>query len=118
MRLARGLLFIPIVLSLVVLGAHFLRYDNVIGLGAAALTIALLFVRRYWAARLVQVVLVVGALEWAYTLYRLVQVRMALEQPFTRLAVILGVVIAITLLSAALFQAKALRKIYRLDRDA
>ena len=115
MRIARSLLYIPIVLSLVILGAHFLRYDNVIGVGAAAVTIALLFVRQPWAARLVQVVLVVGALEWAYTLYRLVQVRMALEQPFARLAVILGVVIAITLLSAALFQTKGLRKVYGLS---
>lgn len=114
MRIARSLLYIPVVLSLVVLGAHFMRDGNMIGVGVAAATIGLLFVRQPWAARLVQVVLVVGALEWAYTLYRLVQMRMALEQPFARLAVILGVVIAITLLSAALFQAKGLRKVYGL----
>ena len=111
------LLYVPVVLSLVVLGAHFMRYGNSVGVVGALVLIALLIVRRPWVARLMQVVLVLGALEWAHTIYELVQVRAAQGQPFTRMTVILGVVAAVTLCSALLFQSPALKKIYRLDRQ-
>ncbi len=108
------LLYIPIVLSLVVLGAHFMRYGNDILVIGAVLMIALLFVRRSWAARLIQVVLVLGALEWFSTLYGLIQMRDAMDQPFTRMAIILGTVATVTLCSALLFQVRELREAYRL----
>ena len=109
------LLYVPIVLSLTVLGAHFMRYGNWIGVFGSLLVIALLFVQRSWAARVIQVVLLLGALEWAHTLYELVQIRAAHGQPFIRMAVIIGVVQTVTLLSALLFQTPALKRIYGLD---
>jgi hypothetical protein len=109
------LVYVPVVLSLVILGAHFMRYGNSIGVVGALVLIALLFVRQPWVARLMQVVLVLGALEWVRTLYELAQVRAALGQPFTRMTIILGVVAAVTFCSALLFQSPALKKIYRLD---
>ncbi|MGB5722589.1 MAG: hypothetical protein WBM34_17990 [Woeseiaceae bacterium] len=110
------LLYIPVVLSLVVLGAHFMRYDNSIGVAASAVLIALLFVRQAWVARLLQIILVLGALEWLLTLYELAQVRVALGQPYVRMIVILGLVAAVTLCAALLFQSPTLKKIYQLDR--
>ena len=107
--------YIPVVLSLVILGAHFMRYGNSMGVVGALALIALLVIRRPWVARLMQVVLILGALEWVRTLYELVQVRAALGQPFTRMTIILGVVAAVTFCSALLFQSPALKKIYRLD---
>jgi len=112
------LLYVPVVLSLVVLGAHFMRYDNSVGVVGALVLIALLIVRRPWVARLMQIVLVLGALEWAHTIYELVQVRAAQGQPFIRMVVILGVVAVVTFLSALLFQSPTLKKSYRLDRQA
>ena len=112
-----ALLYIPITLSLAVLGAHFLRYGNDIGVVGALALIGLLFVRRAWVARLVQVALVLGALEWLLTLYRLVQVRAALGEPIVRMVIILGVVVAVTLGSALLFQSASLKRVYRLDRQ-
>lgn len=112
------LLYVPIVLSLAVLGAHFMRYGNAAGVSAATLLIALLFVRRAWVARLVQVALVLGTIEWLRTLFDLVQVRVAMGEPYLRMTVILGVVAAVTLLSALLFQVAELKKIYCLERDA
>lgn len=112
------LIYIPVVLSLVVLGAHFMRYGNSIGVAGSAVMIALLFVRQPWVARLVQVVLILGALEWARTLYDLVQVRSAMGEPLVRMVAILGAVVAITFCSALLFQSQALKSIYRLDRQA
>jgi hypothetical protein len=109
------LVYLPVVLSLVILGAHFMRYGNSMGVVGALALIALLVVRRPWVARLMQVVLTLGALEWVRTLYELAQVRAALGQPFTRMMIILGVVAAVTFCSALLFQSPALKKIYRLD---
>jgi len=112
------LIYVPVVLSLVILGAHFLRYGNWTGVLGSLLLIGLLIVRRPWVARLMQVVLVLGALEWIRTLYEFAQVRVALGQPATRMIIILGVVAAATFCSALLFQTAALRKVYRLDRRA
>ena len=112
------LLYVPVVLSLVVLGAHFMRYDNSVGVVGALVLIVLLIVRRPWVARLMQVVLILGALEWAHTIYELMQVRAAQGQPFIRMVMILGVVAVVTLCSALLFQSPILKRIYRLDRQA
>ena len=111
----KRLLYVPIVLSLIVLGAHFLRDANHIGVAGAIGLIGLLFVKRPVAARAVQVALVLGALEWMWTIYDLVLVRAAMGMPATRKMVILGVVAAVTALSAGLFQTKALKRIYGLD---
>jgi hypothetical protein len=109
-----AVLLVPVVLSLAVLGAHFLRYGNWIGVIGSLVLIALLFVRRPWVARLMQAVLVLGTLEWIRTLHALMTVRAAHDLPFARMAVILGVVAAVSLCSALLFQAPALKRRYRL----
>ena len=107
------LTFAIAVLSLVVLGAHFMRYGNDVGMVLSVAPIALLFVRRPWAARVIQVVLVFGAFEWATTLVGLVQMRMAQGLPATRLAIILGTVIVVTLAAALLFETRAMKRVYR-----
>jgi hypothetical protein len=109
------LLYVPIVLSLVVLGAHFMRYGNEIGVVGALVLIAMLFIRQAWVARLMQVVLVLGALEWAYTTWGLAQMRSAIGQPYLRMVAILGSVAVVTLCSALLFQTATLKKAYRLN---
>ena len=107
------LVYFPIVLSLVVLGAHFMRYGNSLAVFGLAMLIGMLFIRRLWVARLIQAVLVLGALEWVHTIYLLVQMRAAQGEPFTRMLIILGVVALITACSALLFESSTLRKIYR-----
>jgi hypothetical protein len=91
-----------------------MRYGNSFGVFGSALLIGLLFVRQPWVARLLQVALVLGALEWIRTLYELVQLRVALGQPFTRMVIILGVVALVTACSALLFQWPVMKRIYRL----
>mgnify|MGYP001811622458 FL=1 len=113
----RVLAYLPVVLSIAVLGAHFMRYGNTIGVIGAVALIALLFIRRPWAARTMQVALVLAALEWLHTLFNLMQVRMALDQPFARMAVILGAVAAVTACSSLLFQLRPLKTDYGLDRN-
>jgi hypothetical protein len=106
------LFFFIVVLSLLVLGAHFLRYGNEVGVAVSLAPIALLLVRKPWASRVVQVVLVLGAIEWATTLVGLVQMRIAQGLPATRLAIILGTVVVVTVAAALLFETQTMKRIY------
>ncbi|MEJ2256025.1 MAG: hypothetical protein P8X98_03325 [Woeseiaceae bacterium] len=112
----RILLYVPIVLSLVILAAHFLRYGNAFGVAGVVVLVVLLWVRRPFAARALQLALILGAAEWGYTLYRLAQFRAAMDLPATRMVIILGAVVALTFCSALLFETAELRKAYRLER--
>lgn len=105
--------FIPVILSLVVLGAHFLRSGTMLGVAAMIALVALLPLRRPWVARLVQGVLVLGALEWLRTLVTLAIRRSEHGAPYLRMALILGVVAAISLAAALLFEGATLRGVYR-----
>lgn len=110
--------FVPIVLSLLVLAAHFLRGGCLpLALGLVGL-LALLAVRRPWVARLLQVVLTLGALEWLRTLVTLAMQRSEQGEPFLRMVLILGVVAGVTLASVLLFETAALRRFYRTAEDA
>ena len=106
------LVYVPVILSLAVLGAHFMRYGNTLAVFGVLLLIALLFVRLPWVARVLQAALVLGALEWGHTIYELVQIRAAQGEPFTRMVIILGIVTVVTGCSALLFQTPTLKKIY------
>jgi hypothetical protein len=106
----------PVVLSLLVLGAHFLRAGDLVMLLSILVVLALLFVRRPWSARVVQVTLLLGTLEWGHTLVTLAVIRMQVGDPVRRLLIILGPVAAVSLLSAWLMQVGALRHVYRLGR--
>lgn len=114
--MTRVLSFLLIVLSLLVLGAHFMRS----GFGAfvviALLLVLLLPVRRRWVARTVQLVLVLGSLEWVRTLVQLAMWRGQQGEPFLRMVLILGTVAALTLGAALLFQTRSLKSIYGLQR--
>ena len=103
---------IPVILSSMLLAAHFSRTgSSVLSLAAIALPF-LLLVRKPWAARTVQLALVLGGLEWLRAAWGYVQQRMALGEPWTRLLVILGVVALFTWASALVFRSSRLRPIW------
>jgi hypothetical protein len=112
-----GLLFVPPALSLLVLGAHFLRAGTPLLVSVALGALVLLFVRRRWAARAAQIVLALGALEWVRALVALTGERMSEGLPYGRMVVILGVVAAVTAASALAFRGRTLRRWYRMDGD-
>lgn len=117
-NMKKVVLYIPIVLSLLLLGAHFMRYGNTIVVAGIAILVGLLFVPRWWVARLMQFVLALGALEWLWTMLVLMQARQAVGAPYLRLAIILGAVAAITVIAGFMFQAKPLKTFYRLDESS
>ena len=103
-----ALLAVP-ALALLLLAAHFFHARAGLVAALCILLITLLFVPRAWAGRIVQVVLVAGAIEWVLTAYTLAQVRMQHGDPYLRLVIILGSVALLTAVAAALFQHPALQ---------
>jgi hypothetical protein len=104
----------PVVLAGLVLAAHFYRADLATGVGAALALVALAFVRRPWAVRLVQAGLVLGALEWLRTIATFAAYRIAAGQPYLRMIVILAVVALVTALAALVFERRSMRRRYGL----
>jgi hypothetical protein len=72
----------------------------------------LLLLRRGWATRFVQAILIVGALEWLRTTLAIRAVRIDEGRDWHRMAVILASVAAFALLSAALYELPPLRRHY------
>ena len=108
---------IPELIRYLLLGAHNYRAGLV---PLAVLSVAcplLLFMKKSWIPRLFQVVLLAGALEWLRSLYFLAAMRIAWDQPWTRLAIILGAVALLTALSGLVFNNRKLRSYYRQEID-
>lgn len=107
----------PIILSALLLAAHFSRHDTPVLIVLSLLFPLVLLIRRPWAARLVQGVLVLGALEWIRTLVVLTRARQATGDDWVRMAAILGVVAAVTFASALVFWIPKVREWYALGSD-
>ncbi len=112
-RLRTGLGFTLIALSLVVLCAHFVRGLNLALAVPCLLGLGLMWIPRRWAIAPVQLLLGLGALEWGATLYLGALKRIAEGRPWTRMAIILGVVGLIAALSAVLPFFGGLGRYYR-----
>lgn len=101
-------------LACVLLAAHFYRAG---ALPLAALSAALpllLAVPRAWAARAMQVALVLGAFEWLHTLAEIAGARVATGQPVLRLVLILMTVALFTGASALVFRQPEVKARFRL----
>lgn len=112
-----ALQLLPVVLSLLVLAAHFLRAGNLILVILCLALLGLLAVPRAWAARTVQAALLLGAVEWIWTLSRLASARAEAGEPALRMSLILGTVALVTGLSALLFHTARLRRRFRAAGD-
>lgn len=108
------LAFAPVVLALVVLAAHFYRAGALAVAALLLVALVLLAVRRPWAARVLQVLLVGGAIEWARTLAVLAGQRVRLGESVGRLVLILGTVGMLTAGAALIFRIPRVRKHFRL----
>ena len=109
-----ALRLLPPALALLVLGAHFLRAGHLALVAAAAAVVAIQFVRRPWAARIVQGALVLGTLEWLRTVALLAEERRAAGAPYLRMTLILAGVALATALSLLAFRSRAVREHFRL----
>lgn len=107
-----ALLILP-TLALALLGAHFYRAGTWPAVGVCvALVILLLLWRRPWVPRLLQAGLALGTLEWLWTTVLLAQQRLALGQPWQRMAMILLAVAVFTAASALVLNQRRVRQRY------
>jgi hypothetical protein len=107
-----ALLPVLVIVSFLLIKAHFIRSADWI---LAALFFAfplLLLIPRKWAARTVQGALMLATAEWARTAVVIAQERLSSGQPYGRMILILGTVALITFVSACLFFLPAMKKRY------
>lgn len=100
---------LPVFISFLLLAAHFVRAGQMVVVVVLLSLLLLLFVRKFWVPWIIQLTLILGAIEWLSTLYTVAQIRIASGMPWTRMAIILGVVALFTALSSLVFRSKVLR---------
>ncbi len=91
---------IPLLLSCLLLQAHFIRAGLTPLVVVALLLPFLLLIKSLWSTRFVQLSLVLGSAEWLRITFVYVGQRQDLGEPWLRLALILGAVALFTGLSA------------------
>ena len=108
---------LPVLLAFGLLAAHFSRAGLfpfvILSLG----TPLLLFIRKPWAARTIQVLLLLGALEWIRAMMGYIEIRKSINDDWGRLAIILITVSLLTALSGLIFRGKSLKKLYHLNKQ-
>lgn len=103
---------LPVLVSMLLLAAHFFRAGQLVIVFVLLGLLPLLMVRKFWVPWVMQIVLLLGAVEWLRTLVFVAQMRIEYDMPWTRLAIILGAVALFTACSGLVFRGKALRKRY------
>lgn len=96
----RVLRILPLVVSSLLLAAHFYRSGHLLAAGAAVALPLVLLLRHAWVVPTVQVTLFVAAAEWVRTAVAIAGVRESMGAPATRMLLILLGVAAFTALSA------------------
>lgn len=105
-------------LALLLLAAHFYRAAAWPLVLVTLALLPLLALRRAWVPRLLQLALLAGAAEWVWTAALLAQQRLALGQPWLRMALILGAVALLTLAAALVFRSAGLKARYAANSNA
>ncbi len=103
---------IPVILSFLILGAHFSRDSQTILMIVSLAFPFLLFIKKPWIPKLFQITLLLGALEWLRSMYFYIEAYEQNGKSWTRLAFIIGGVALFTALSALVFRSKVVRNKY------
>jgi len=104
---------LPVILSFVLLAAHFLFHTGQVAIAVVPLLflVPLLF-KKTWVPWFTQLVLLLGTIEWVRTLYVGASQKAASEEDWMRYAFILGAVALFTALSCLVFRSRGLRRRY------
>ena len=103
---------VPVMLSFLVLAAHFLRTMNLFLVGLCLACILLLALRRKWVPWVIEILLLLGAFEWLATLMIFINQRIEEGRDWKRMAIILGSVLLWTAASGLVFVTPRLRRRY------
>ena len=103
---------IPVILSCLILAAHFYRSGTIVLSILCVLVAFLPFYKATLIPRLMQLFLILGTLEWIRIIIIRISERMDLGEPWLRLLIILGFVALITLLSVFIFENNIIKQRY------
>lgn len=106
---------LPAILSFGLISAHFFRMGSPVLIFVALIIPLFLFIRKKWAARLLQIYLLISAAEWLRTLFNFIEIYERAGMDWFRLAVILGLVTAFTLFSILPFFNSALKNYFQME---
>ncbi len=100
---------LPVLISFLLVAAHFFRAGQVFFVILMLCMPLLLLLRQSWVPVVIQVVLLLAAVEWLRTLINIAQLRVHTGEPWVRMAVILGAVALFTAASGLVLRNAALR---------
>ncbi len=106
---------LPVILSMLLLGAHYYRAGFIVLVVIVFASLFLLLIRQPWIVRVIQVELVVGGIEWVRSIFEYVDMRQEINRPWILLAIILGSVALLTFCSSLVFRSESLKKRYSKD---
>ncbi len=105
----------PLVLSLLLLSAHFLRYGYIPLVISILLFPIILIFKKPAAARATQIILLLGTVEWIRTTVSTIIFREHIQQSWGRYLIIMASVALFTFISVFVFFSKNLKMRYRLN---
>lgn len=88
---------LPLIFAQLLFAAHIMRSIGLIWALIVLVLLITLFARRKWIMHMWQVIIAFEIVEWIRTTIVIVQLRLAVEMPFTRLLIIMGAVILFNL---------------------
>ncbi|MCX6064238.1 MAG: hypothetical protein NT121_00550 [Chloroflexi bacterium] len=103
---------VPLILSAVVMAAHFLRSNSLLQVLLCLALPFLLLIKKRWSLRVVQTLTVLFALLWLGALNEIIQVRILESRSWTASAIILGVVAVFSLFSGWLLNSPKVKDNY------
>jgi presenilin-like A22 family membrane protease len=109
-----GLKLSPVFISFLLIGAHFLRTELYFIVFIIIALPFLLFIKKMWIARMIQILLILSSIEWIRTIIVSIEERQAYGEQWTRLAIILGSVAVFTAGSSLVFLFRSLKIRYKL----
>jgi hypothetical protein len=104
----------PVIISFLLLAAHFSRNDQFLFVLISFAALGLLFIRQVWSVRAIQALLLLGGIEWVISMLRYITERKANGEDWVRLAIILSVVALFTIVSGLVFFSKKMKAHYRI----
>ena len=103
---------LPVIISFLLLGAHFLRAGNFPLTLGAVLVPLLLLVKAWWSVTIVQLFTYIGVIIWVKTAMQIYLRRVIFGRPWGKAMMILGAVSLFTAFAGLLLSSSVVKKKY------
>ncbi len=103
---------LPIIFSTVLVAAHIMRFFGIEAAMLVLLLLSTLFIRNLWTLKFWQLLHGVFVMMWIYVSIDFIQIRIAFNTPWIRLAIIMGLVTLFTVFSGFWLENKKIKLAY------